>query len=174
MPATPTTRSHTPLRAHPYLNHNQRHPFSNANPSSPTKHSASQGSTLESKIKQAAVGFGIQNIKTEQVAAIRACLEGLDSVVTLPTGFGKSLCFQLVPMLSKGTVIIICPLIALAADQVRSLRGRGLAASMFRGRRRLGMKQDGNWKVWRQFREGKLQYRTFRFPCCPPQLSSLI
>ena len=99
-----------------------------------------------------------QNIKVEQIAAIRACMTGKDSIVALPTGFGKSLCFQLIPTLAKGTVIIISPLIALAADQVRSLKERGYTAAMFRGRRRLGIKQDNNWQVWKDFRDGKLQY----------------
>ena len=169
MPPTPTPRAHNPLLAHPYAIGNQpntgRHPSndSRTTQSPPPDDTARQISIVDSKIKRAARDFCIPQIKEEQIAAVRSCITGRDSIVTLPTGFGKSLCFQLVPKISKGTVIIICPLIALAADQVRSLRGRGYAALMFRGRRRLGIKQDGNWKVWRQFREGKLHYRTFKF-----------
>ena len=61
--------------------------------------------------------FGVQ-LKAQQLAAIRSCYSGKDTIVSLPTGFGKSLCFQLMPFLNRRTAIVICPLLALAADQV--------------------------------------------------------
>ncbi|ORZ39330.1 P-loop containing nucleoside triphosphate hydrolase protein [Catenaria anguillulae PL171] len=114
--------------------------------------------TIDNKIKRkAATVFGLNCIKPEQLAAIQACLLEKDTVITLPTGFGKSLCFQLIPALTGGTVIVICPLLALAADQICALRARGFTAEMFQGRRRQGMQND-NWKIWKRFVRGELHF----------------
>ena len=61
--------------------------------------------------------FSVQ-LKAQQLLAICSCYLGKDTIVSLPTGFGKSLCFQLMPFLNRGTAIVVCPLLALAADQV--------------------------------------------------------
>jgi ATP-dependent DNA helicase RecQ len=63
-----------------------------------------------------------------QEDAIHARLEGRDSLVVLPTGGGKSLCYQVPPLLAGGTDVVVSPLIALMKDQVDGLRAAGYPA----------------------------------------------
>ena len=63
--------------------------------------------------KALASGFGFSEFRPGQEAAIRAVLGGHDVLVVMPTGSGKSLCFQLPAMLTDGTVLVVSPLIAL-------------------------------------------------------------
>ncbi len=55
---------------------------------------------------------------------MRAALEGRDTLVVMPTGAGKSLCFQLPAALSEGVTLVVSPLIALMRDQVDALNRR--------------------------------------------------
>src|SRR3569832_541766 len=80
-----------------------------------------------------ATTFGHAAFRGGQAEAVEAVLAGRDAVVLLPTGAGKSLCYQ-VPALvranaGEGTTIVISPLIALMNDQVSALAGRGIAAA---------------------------------------------
>ncbi len=72
--------------------------------------------------------FGLQAFRPGQREAALAVLEGRDLVAVMPTGAGKSLCFQLPALLLEGTTIVVSPLIALMKDQVDGLRARGIAA----------------------------------------------
>lgn len=67
--------------------------------------------------------FGFDNFKGLQKEVIHALLDGNDCFVLMPTGGGKSLCYQLPAMVSEGTAIIISPLIALMKNQVDAMRG---------------------------------------------------
>lgn len=67
--------------------------------------------------------FGFNTFKGEQEEIIKHLLCGNDSFVLMPTGGGKSLCYQLPALLSEGTAIIISPLIALMKNQVDAIRG---------------------------------------------------
>lgn len=69
--------------------------------------------------------FGFDTFKGEQEAIIKNVLEGNDTFVIMPTGGGKSMCYQLPALLSEGTAIVISPLIALMKNQVDSMRGFG-------------------------------------------------
>lgn len=76
-----------------------------------------------------ASGFGFSEFRPGQEAAIRAILAGKDTLVVMPTGSGKSLCFQLPAMLSEGTVLVVSPLIALMKDQVDALTAHRVSAT---------------------------------------------
>ena len=65
--------------------------------------------------------FRIQNLRPEQESAMLAVLNGRDALVSLPTGFGKSLIYQVPAMIVERPTIVISPLIALMTDQERAL-----------------------------------------------------
>lgn len=67
--------------------------------------------------------FGFNQFKGNQQAIVKSVLDGKDTFVIMPTGGGKSLCYQLPALLMEGTAIIISPLIALMKNQVDSIRG---------------------------------------------------
>ncbi|MBK8847525.1 MAG: DNA helicase RecQ [Bacteroidetes bacterium] len=67
--------------------------------------------------------FGFDQFKGLQEPVIRSLMEGRDTFVIMPTGGGKSMCYQLPALLSKGTAIIVSPLIALMKNQVDAIRG---------------------------------------------------
>lgn len=69
--------------------------------------------------------FGFDSFKGNQEAIIKSLLDGNDTFVIMPTGGGKSMCYQLPAIISKGTAIIISPLIALMKNQVDAIRNFG-------------------------------------------------
>jgi len=73
--------------------------------------------------------FGFDEFREGQREVITAILEGKDAVVVMPTGSGKSLCYQLPAMMLDGATVVVSPLIALMKDQVDALKARGLPAT---------------------------------------------
>jgi len=69
--------------------------------------------------------FGFSKFKGEQEEIIQNILDGKDTFVIMPTGGGKSLCYQLPALISEGTAIVVSPLIALMKNQVDLIRGFG-------------------------------------------------
>src|SRR3984893_903945 len=72
--------------------------------------------------------FGFDRFRTGQEAVVRDALAGRDVLALMPTGGGKSLCFQLPALLQPGVTLVVSPLIALMQDQVRLLRDNDIAA----------------------------------------------
>jgi ATP-dependent DNA helicase RecQ len=73
--------------------------------------------------------FGFVSFRPGQQAVVRDALAGRDLLALMPTGGGKSLCFQLPALLQPGVSIVVSPLIALMQDQVRQLQDNGIAAT---------------------------------------------
>ncbi len=70
--------------------------------------------------------FGYAEFRPGQREAVDAVLAGRDVLAVMPTGSGKSLCYQLPALLSEGVTLVVSPLIALMEDQYAALRNRGL------------------------------------------------
>ena len=73
--------------------------------------------------------FGYGAFRKGQEAVVRSVLSGRPTIAILPTGGGKSLCYQLPALLLEGTTVVVSPLVALMKDQVDALRARGIAAT---------------------------------------------
>ena len=73
--------------------------------------------------------YGWDSFRSGQRPVIEALLSGRACLAVLPTGGGKSLCFQLPALVRQGLVVVISPLVALMDDQVLQLQRRGIAAA---------------------------------------------
>ena len=73
--------------------------------------------------------FGFSSLRPGQDAIVGAIMEGRDALAIMPTGGGKSLCYQLPALCRPGLTIVVSPLIALMKDQVDALRERGIPAA---------------------------------------------
>ena len=90
--------------------------------------------------------FGFDTFRTPQDEVVASILEGRDTLVIMPTGGGKSLCYQLPALLLDGVTLVVSPLIALMKDQVDALRAKGIAAGM--------VNSSQEWEEQRQVLEG--------------------
>src|SRR5688572_25846070 len=75
--------------------------------------------------------WGYTTFRPLQQDAMEAVLAGRDSIVVLPTGGGKSLCFQAPAVVRTGVAVVVSPLISLMKDQVDTLVGNGVPAALF-------------------------------------------
>ena len=73
--------------------------------------------------------WGFDQLRPLQSEAIQSALDGRDSLVVMPTGGGKSLCYQLPPLVGESTDVVISPLVALMKDQVDALEAIGYPAA---------------------------------------------
>src|ERR1700741_1644843 len=70
--------------------------------------------------------FGFEDFRPGQAEAVAAALDDRDVLVVMPTGSGKSLCYQLPALLRDDLTVVVSPLVALMQDQVEALAARGL------------------------------------------------
>ncbi len=90
--------------------------------------------------------FGFPSFRPNQRDIIEAILAGRDVFAALPTGGGKSLCYQLPAVMREGLTVVVSPLIALMKDQVDGAREDGIAASYLNS----ALSQEGAREVWRE------------------------
>ncbi len=96
--------------------------------------------------------FGYASFRGKQEAVVEHVGAGGDALVLMPTGGGKSLCFQIPALLREGTAIVVSPLIALMQDQVSALREAGVAAAYLNS----SQDQEEAWATEMDLREGRL------------------
>jgi ATP-dependent DNA helicase RecQ len=97
---------------------------------SPASSAVRTGSAEERRITEIlSRWWGFEQLRPLQAEAIGSALGGRDSLVVMPTGGGKSLCYQLPPLVSESTDVVISPLVALMKDQVDSLEAIGYPAA---------------------------------------------
>jgi DNA topoisomerase III len=112
---------------------------------------AAEGEPLNALLHRA---FGFDSFRANQEEVCRAVIEGRDALLVMPTGAGKSLCYQLPGLARGGTTLVISPLIALMEDQYAKLRERGFAVDCIHsGRDRAASRQ-----VCIDYLNGKLQF----------------
>jgi ATP-dependent DNA helicase RecQ len=97
--------------------------------------------------------FGLESFRPGQREAVSGALAGRDSLVVMPTGGGKSLCYQLPALANIGLVVVVSPLIALMADQWRRLKEAGVSATMLAS----GMEDGHNAQALKDIRAGVTQ-----------------
>ena len=96
--------------------------------------------------------FGFSSFRENQEGIVRAVLQGRDVFAVMPTGGGKSLCYQLPALLMEGTCVVISPLISLMKDQVDSAESIGIRAAFINS----SMSSGRRMAVMQQFRKGGL------------------
>ena len=97
--------------------------------------------------------FGFQEFRLGQEEIVAAVIMGKNCLAIMPTGGGKSLCFQLPALCRTGLTVVISPLIALMRDQVRALRALGVEAGALTSANR----EDENEEVFAALDEGRLR-----------------
>ncbi len=98
--------------------------------------------------------FGFPGFRVNQQAVCEASAAGSDVLLVMPTGAGKSLCYQLPALARGGTALVISPLIALMDDQAGKLSALGLRV----GRIHSGLEREQSRQVCREYLDGKLQF----------------
>ena len=97
--------------------------------------------------------FGFQDFRPNQESIIRKILEKRDIFAVMPTGGGKSLCYQLPAKMMKGTTVVISPLISLMKDQVDAALENGISAALINS----SLKPQEMSSVYRQLKGGKIE-----------------
>jgi ATP-dependent DNA helicase RecQ len=96
--------------------------------------------------------FGYASFRGPQEAIVRHVIAGGSGLVLMPTGGGKSLCYQVPALCRPGLAVVISPLIALMQDQVEALQQLGIAAAALHS----GLDSEESQQVWRQLNAGQL------------------
>ena len=98
--------------------------------------------------------FGFSSFGPNQEAVCRAAIEGQDVLLVMPTGSGKSLCYQLPGIARGGTTLVISPLIALMEDQVARLKKQGFTVDRIHS----GRPRTDSRQACIDYLSGKLQF----------------
>src|SRR2546423_9325283 len=106
--------------------------------------------------------FGLDDFRPAQRGVIEDVLRGRDVLCVMPTGAGKSLCYQLPAVVQGGLTLVISPLISLMEDQVQQLRDEEIAAELLNSSQTPAQQRDVIARIERGF-EGMLYVAPERF-----------
>jgi ATP-dependent DNA helicase RecQ len=98
--------------------------------------------------------FGFSDFRANQEAVCRAATDGEDVLLVMPTGAGKSLCYQLPAIARGGTALVVSPLIALMEDQAQKLTAAGLKVARIHS----GLSREDSRQACRDYLDGTLQF----------------
>jgi ATP-dependent DNA helicase RecQ len=98
--------------------------------------------------------FGFDSFRPGQEEVIRAVLDGRDTLAVMPTGGGKSLCYQVPALMSEGLTVIVSPLISLMKDQIDSLLQSSVEAA---ATLHSGLSPEERWEVEKRIRTGEIR-----------------
>ncbi len=97
--------------------------------------------------------FGFSELREGQKASIDMVMKGRDCLVLMPTGGGKSICYQLPALLLDGLTIVVCPLISLMQDQVQQLKAQGINAEFLNS----ALSQEEEQSIYKAMGEGSIK-----------------
>ena len=95
--------------------------------------------------------FGFDEFRTGQAPVVASLLSGRDALAVMPTGAGKSLCYQIPALLMDGLTVVVSPLVALMEDQVAALKLNGIAAETINS----GRDRETNVAAWHRVAAGE-------------------
>lgn len=127
----------------------QPHASSNLYTSPP----AAQASTLDQARAVLKQVFGYETFRSGQETVIEAVLNGRDAVALMPTGGGKSLCYQLPALMLPGVTVVVSPLVSLMDDQVSAMQAMGVPAGAIHS----GMQGAEVMQVLRDLQDGRIR-----------------
>jgi ATP-dependent DNA helicase RecQ len=94
--------------------------------------------------------WGYQSFRSNQAEIITALVAQRDALILMPTGGGKSICFQVPALLQSGLTIVVSPLVALMEDQVQALRSRGIKAATLHYQMAKADRRNTLWQLEQQ------------------------
>lgn len=97
--------------------------------------------------------FGYDSLRPTQGKVVKDVLENHDALVLMPTGGGKSICFQLPALMKKGTCLVVSPLISLMKDQVEGLKANGIEAAYLNS----SLSREESAQIWAKCRTGLIK-----------------
>ncbi|MFT0860315.1 DNA helicase RecQ [Ancylobacter sp. G4_0304] len=119
----------------------------------PPSHSLLPAELEASKKRHLAEVFGFDRFRAGQQEVVDAVLSGAPTLAVMPTGAGKSLCYQLPALVLGGLALVVSPLIALMDDQVNALKLQGVAAEAIHS----GKSREENVAIWRRVAAGEVR-----------------
>ena len=111
---------------------------------------STQNDLLAAQLQQV---FGYRDFRDGQREVIEQALSGNDTLVIMPTGGGKSMCYQLPALVLPGVTIVVSPLISLMKDQVDSLRQSGVSAAYLNS----SLPREQSAAILRQLHQGEIK-----------------
>ncbi|MEO0708323.1 MAG: DEAD/DEAH box helicase, partial [Cyanobacteria bacterium J06649_5] len=97
--------------------------------------------------------WGYEDFRPPQGEIAQALFQGKDSLIVMPTGMGKSVCFQLPALMKTGVTLVISPLVALMENQVQELREKNLAAAALHSE----LDKNTHWQTLRSLSQNRLR-----------------